>query len=1540
MSITFEKPNTLIEESNKPLVNENSDFPIASIDHRRFEKLIYWIYRKEIQVGTWKELFDDIQLMLGVSDGGKDCALFLKGNMVAVIQCKHSEKDTLLARPALHKEVLKFCLYHIKLKGIIPDIKNFTYYIASSSGFNEDCMKLISNFNTESVSEPKLQTWTESVINSYASIADLVYKDVETELKKLLSELKIKSISNQDINIILNQTYQIDAQKAFFSVRTVVDTAALGPITDKLNMLTESKLSPAEAISAFKSASSYLVNWKNYISEDKKIRILRGQIDVLYNWIKKDLNQKEQPLALLTGAAGAGKTVVLKDLFNKLDSEGIVTLGIKADKYYADNIEGLEKQLDIREPIIKLIQKIREDNEKIVVLIDQIDALSQALSSDRKSLTTYNLLINKLIMLPGVRVIISVREFDLNYDPELSIYKKATKVSLGLLSDVEVKDVLQQLGIEGNSISGKLFNTLKTPHNLEVFNSIYNKNLSLEGLVELQDLYNELWKQKILGINIDSPATKDNCIKLIYEIADEMMSNQKISLSFLNYQNQYENEINYLTSQNIFVVSGKELQFFHQTFFDYSYARNFAEKEKPVIKFLLENNQSLHIRSSLKMILSYLRISDEDKYIKSVEECFSKSGVKFHLRLLIINLLGFNISPLDVEKKFVINVLLKNKEYKKLFIESAFGGSWITFLIENNILNRLIYDDNNLLYKFTRSSMYDKLNFNGILQDRFGLKSYAETRVDNIDLFFNLLHRSLPESRHTISRYLLSITPFGEEKRLVPRLIYALKIWDDESYFQLYNKYKSEIEEDTFVFSHILEDIIPYNIDWVLSTFSKWLDRLLLTDVEKERHKGRIDHSINKFFEALIKHSPEKGVMIGLKFLRKYIETGKFLYKDETLALYDDLKFSHYDYNKERSSGVEEIYSEVVNAIEFLSKNNSDRFNDFIIECKNERSTSILSILVWGFLANPENRKQEIVDFIVWFEGKKGFLHYEKINFWIRRLISKTYLLLNNDQKSTLTNVALAIISDEKPKLYKDEYGNPRYFLRSFGKESYDFLTAIPELEVLNNPKLKKRYQELKRKFGVIEDREVNIISMRGVPEPLESQAYEKMDFDNWEKSMLKYNHDDFDPFSDRGSKLEHSRRFCEEVKKDPGKYFPLVERIIDNNEVDKDYMVKGLEGLKDAEYSPMKVKKLFDKLIVKKLDESNLMYLTWLVDYFIKTKQVDQTLIDFLVNTFHNSPPDNENFEKDPYMKGINSIRGSALDKLLVCTDPGTFIEIIFQTAEVASLERSESIRAVLIMHLPYLLKFDKKRASAIFITAISGVGENVLKTSMRSLGYMVHHRFKELIPFLTNWIPIVSIQKDLGGILVNCWLNSYKDSEKLMYSLLKRSPAARARAVEFSYTNMFHKNQEVAKRCKTLYVYLLKDKSDEVSHEFERMFYEIEKSSFQLWYPLLKLYYKSNAVKNNPQQFFTYLLRNIFQYPNECLVLISNYKKYKRPNMQNGPYYNEEPINIVLNCYNSFLNSGDTLRLERTITLFDRMLKTDYLRKGAYNALYLADV
>jgi hypothetical protein len=71
-------------------------------------------------------------------------------------------------------------------------------------------------------------------------------------------------------------------------------------------------------------------------------------------------------------------------------SNGIPVIGLKADRYYVSTLRELEAKVDFEDTFEKVVRTVSEENERVVVLIDQIDALSQSLSAKRDYLDTFN----------------------------------------------------------------------------------------------------------------------------------------------------------------------------------------------------------------------------------------------------------------------------------------------------------------------------------------------------------------------------------------------------------------------------------------------------------------------------------------------------------------------------------------------------------------------------------------------------------------------------------------------------------------------------------------------------------------------------------------------------------------------------------------------------------------------------------------------------------------------------------------------------------------------------------------------------------------------------------------------------------------------------------------------------------------------------------------------------------------------------------------------------------------------------------------------
>lgn len=97
----------------------------------------------------------------------------------------------------------------------------------------------------------------------------------------------------------------------------------------------------------------------------------------------------------------------------------------------------------------------------------------------------------------------------------------------------------------------------------------------------------------------------------------------------------YPTEFIFLKSKGIVIEEkDKSLRFFHQSFYDYLFAKKFIEEKGSLIKYIKTNKQSLESRSGLKMIISYLSISDRNEYIRITKYILQSNGIRFHIKII------------------------------------------------------------------------------------------------------------------------------------------------------------------------------------------------------------------------------------------------------------------------------------------------------------------------------------------------------------------------------------------------------------------------------------------------------------------------------------------------------------------------------------------------------------------------------------------------------------------------------------------------------------------------------------------------------------------------------------------------------------------------------------------------------------------------------------------------------------------------------------------------------------------------------------------
>lgn len=217
------KPEAIDEVSRSPKpasYESQGTLPYASLDDRIFECLLFLLFEADVKQGVYEEKFDNVTLMTGVADMGRDVKLLHRGRNVGLIQAKRYR--TKVTDAIAGKEIIKFALHYVRDNSLMHDPASFEYFLAGSADFNTAAIALLDDFGRRIVIEPKLQKWVEAVIEDNEAFSGIAFADVKADLCDVLARLKIQKLNPTNIEQMLVRNSSLIPQ--FFRTRTTVDT--------------------------------------------------------------------------------------------------------------------------------------------------------------------------------------------------------------------------------------------------------------------------------------------------------------------------------------------------------------------------------------------------------------------------------------------------------------------------------------------------------------------------------------------------------------------------------------------------------------------------------------------------------------------------------------------------------------------------------------------------------------------------------------------------------------------------------------------------------------------------------------------------------------------------------------------------------------------------------------------------------------------------------------------------------------------------------------------------------------------------------------------------------------------------------------------------------------------------------------------------------------------------------------------------------------------------------------------------------------------
>ena len=435
-----------------------------------------------------------------------------------------------------------------------------------------------------------------------------------------------------------------------------------------------------EPSSAFNKGSYELQEYEPTIQP----AIRRDEVDLIKDWInRKAPAEQSARLALVYGKAGIGKSVVMRDLLKELQA---LVLGLKSDQIEFVNTEDLAQQLHLAKPLDVVVKESTQQYKRVILLIDQIDALSLSLSSNRTPLRSILKLIGQIQYVSNVRVVISCRPYDLEYDPSLESLRIKNKWEIKEFTKEQVLEILNENNRK-ERLNDNLLRFLGNPLHLYLF-------LKLEAYELLTDplstdlLYHQLWKKYVLDKSVRT-VDKQRLLALLDSLVKTMYERQELTVHIREYETTFSTELQYLLRNDLLLkTKNGQVQFFHQTLFDYVYARRFTEQGHDLLSVLKGQHQGLFSRAAVKSVLAFLREQNPSEYIHIIEQLLyamdnnGRNVYRYHLKSLAISNMAFFEIPLKEEINLISRKLFQDNVYMDIVFETVYSPHWFKAIWE------------------------------------------------------------------------------------------------------------------------------------------------------------------------------------------------------------------------------------------------------------------------------------------------------------------------------------------------------------------------------------------------------------------------------------------------------------------------------------------------------------------------------------------------------------------------------------------------------------------------------------------------------------------------------------------------------------------------------------------------------------------------------------------------------------------------------------------------------------------------------------------
>ena len=1022
------------------------------------------------------------------------------------------------------------------------------------------------------------------------------------------------------------------------------------------------------------------------------------------------------------GAAGLGKSCAVAQTLVHLRREEIPHLALRLDlQTEVLSSRRLGEGLGLPESPVLVLAGIANGGRCVLVL-DQLDAISFASGRNQRLWDLFEEMMAEAEGYPQMRVLLACRAFDAEHDPRLrrllADSNNTVRIDLGKLPPDTVNELVRNnAGIDPANLESVHLDLLRTPLHLSLY--LQSDPRAQPHFSSIQELLGRYWTHKRRLVN---QQLGRECLwhEIIQRLVDRLSREQTLSAPHTLLDPFDEAMVAAMASQNVIVLDGDSVRFFHELFFDYCCARLFAEQGITLLEFLTEEGREQHLfrRAQVRQILEFERERDASAYLRDLRDLLTAPHVRYHLRKLALDWLAGLGSPREQEWE-LLESLDQTTPIGLSATRVPWGHpAWVTLLDGIGVWERWIESSDAEVVRVAVRMLS--------LPDVMKACSAGIAR----------LFRPYIEGQKTWRDEFCELFYFGE-------------LHHSREMFELFldaNRRRLLVKKNRLGWSRY-ESLALMQPDYAVELLAVVLDLRVATtaDAAEEDEAGE---SAAEFIANTARHAPEAFAReVMPRFIKELSERSPDDW-DSDLRFLRRMSFRSYNSTTALEQGLE-------SALGVLAREQPQVLDTLTASAEELPHDSLSTLLLSSWGEGGAYYADKIVKYLLFEPGRLGlgYSAWGTGNGIAAIARASVRSASSHCSQSNYAHLEAAILAFS-PKFEREDP-------KRLGYRRMLLLECLPAERISHEARI--HFEELKRKFPWEKfemPRHGGGVSFVGSPMP--GDAVKHMTNKQWLVAMRRYANDR-DPGAGfmKGGKHQLSSELRVQAQIYKSRFARLALHMEDG--IAPEYFNAILTGITATTESSngsstlpaTAMESLDTQVIIQVIDRVSAIGvhecardICWAIRRVVG-EQSPPGIVSILCHYAMNDPdPEKEEWREmsgespvwggDPHFHGMNSVRGAAAEALgsLLFADQNYFTEIEPAVLSVVR-DRSVAVRSCALVCLVAMLNFDRDRAVALFIELCENADE-VLNThySEQFIYHSTYEHYETLRPVLQRML------------------------------------------------------------------------------------------------------------------------------------------------------------------------------------------------------------